>query len=53
MQNVKETKKAPAKTTTKESNPCWKGYHPEGTKPSKVNPDKNVPNCTPNVKKKK
>ena len=33
-----------------EDNPCWKGYHPVGTK--KKN-GRTVPNCVPNPKKKK
>jgi hypothetical protein len=44
LKDVSEAKKK----TLKNTNPCWKGYHPVGTKEKK---GRTVPNCVPNAKK--
>lgn len=43
------TERKKKKPSLRTSNPCWKGYHPVGTKQKN---GRTVPNCVPKPKKK-
>lgn len=45
IQEIEQQLEEAKKKTLKNSNPCWKGYHPVGTKKKS---GRTVPNCVPN-----